>query len=156
MVKGGYPIVLTQVAGARVVVVGGGPVGQRKVRGLLVAGADVCLVSPTATPQLRAWAEAGRIAWIPRPYRREDLAGALLAFAATDQRRINAQVTVDAAAEGILCNVVDAPEEGDFHLPAVYRGDGVLITVSSGGKSAARSRQLRDRIAVWLQEEDLE
>ena len=153
MVKG-YPIVLTQVAGARAVVVGGGPVGERKVRGLLASGAAVCLVSPEATPALRAWVNAGRLEWRRRPYRPGDLAGAALAFAATDRRAVNAQVAADAGTEGILCNVADAPAEGDFHLPAVYRGDGLLVTVSSGGESADRSRRMRDRLAAWLKEEE--
>lgn len=154
MVKG-YSIVLTKIAGARAIVVGGGPVGERKVRGLLAARVAVCLVSPEATPALQNWAEVGRICWQRRPYRPEDLEGAVLAFAATNQREVNAQVAADAEARGILCNVADAPDEGDFHLPAVYRGDRLLLTVSSGGESPGRSRRLRDRIAAWLKEESV-
>lgn len=149
----GYPIVLTQIRGARAVVVGGGPVGERKVHGLLAVGADVLLVSPAATPALQARVEGGEIEWQRRPYRPGDLEGALLALAATNRRALNARVAAEAAARGILCNVADAPAEGDFHLPAVYRGDGLLVTVSSGGESAGRSRRMRDRIAAWLKEE---
>lgn len=146
----GYPIVLTSLAGALAVVVGGGPVGERKARGLLAAGARVRLVSPAATPQLRAWADAGRIAWLGRPYAPGDLAGAALAFAATDARAVNAQVARDAAAAGLLCNVADAPAEGSFHLPAVHRAGDLTVAVSSGGAAPARAVALRDAIARWL------
>ena len=148
--SGGYPVVLTQLRGAPVVVVGGGAVGERKARGLLAAGAAVRLISPAATAQILDWAAAGQIAWECREYAAGDLAGARLVFAATNQRAVNARVARDAAALGLLCNVADAPGEGSFHLPAVYRGDGVTIAVSTDGASPARAVALRDRIAAWL------
>lgn len=146
----GYPIVLTSLGGARAVVVGGGAVGERKARGLLAAGAAVRLISPAATEQLCAWAAAGRIGWERRGYAPGDLVGAVLVFAATDARAVNAQVAADAAALGLLCNVADAPDAGSFHLPAVYRGDGLTIAVSTDGASPSRAVALRDRIARWL------
>jgi len=144
-----YPIVLTNLAGAPVVVVGGGAVGERKVRGLLEVGAQVRLISPEATPRLQAWAAAGRIVWQPRAYVPGDLAGARLVFAATNQRQVNARVARDAALHGALCNVADAPEEGDFHLPALLRSEELTIAVSSGGAAPERAAALRDAIAAW-------
>ena len=146
-----YPIVLTNLSGAPVVVVGGGPVGERKVRGLLEAGARVRLISPEVSPQLRAWAAAGRIVWQPRAYAPGDLAGARLVFAATGEREVNARVARDAALHGALCNVADAPAEGDFHLPALHRSGEMTIAVSSGGAAPGRAAALRDAIAAWLE-----
>jgi cobalt-precorrin 5A hydrolase/precorrin-3B C17-methyltransferase len=145
-----YPITLTNLRDAPVVVVGGGAVGGRKVRGLLAAGAAVRLVSPAITPELRALADTGAIEWHARPYQQGDLAGARLAFIATNQRTVNAQVAGEAAALGLLCNVADDPQAGDFHLPAVHREPGLLVAVSTEGVSPARAKQLRDQIAAWL------
>lgn len=145
-----YPVVLTDLAGATAIVVGGGAVGERKVRGLLAAGAAVRLVSPAASPQLQAWAEAGQIRWERRPYAPGDLAGARLAFAASDLRAVNAQVACEAAERETLCNVADAPEEGSFHLPALHRGPDLTVAVSTGGAAPARAAALRDAIARWL------
>jgi len=145
-----YPITLTSLRGAPVVVAGGGAIGERKVRGLLAVGAAVRLISPVATEQLQAWAAMGLITWEQRGYAAGDLDGARLAFAATNQRAVNAQIARDAAALGLLCNVGDAPAEGSFHLPAVYRGDGVTIAVSTDGANPARAVALRDAIARWL------
>lgn len=145
-----YPITLTALAGARVVVVGGGSVAQRKVGGLLAVGAAVQLISPAATPELQALHRAGRIAWAARPYAAGDLAGARLVFAATNQRAVNAAIAQAAAAQGILCNVADAPAEGSFHLPALHRTATTTIAVSTGGSDPAGARRLRDQIARWL------
>jgi len=149
-----YPVVLTRLPGMPVVVVGGGVVGERKVRGLLVVGAAVRLVSPEATPQLQTWAAAGRLQWEPRRYQADDLDGAGLVFAATNEREMNAQVARDAARLGLLCNVADRPGEGNFFLPAVFRHGDLVIAVSTAGKSPAQARHMRDRLAKWLAAQD--
>jgi precorrin-2/cobalt-factor-2 C20-methyltransferase len=148
-----YPINLSQVAGRRVVVVGGGAVGERKVRGLLAAQAAIELISPAATPQLQAWAAAGTINWQRRAYQSGDLMNAMMVFAATDQRAVNAQVAREAAELSLLRNIADAPEEGDFYLPAVHRQAGVTVAVSTSGESPRRAAELRDRLAAWLGDE---
>jgi cobalt-precorrin 5A hydrolase / precorrin-3B C17-methyltransferase len=145
-----YPIILTNLRGALVVVVGGGAVGGRKLRGLLAVGAVVRLISPAVTPELRALATSGAIMWHARLYQPGDLAGARLVFAATNQRAVNAQVADDAAALGLLCNVADDPRAGDFHLPAVYREPELLVTVSTTGTNPSRAKRLRDQIVAWL------
>jgi four helix bundle protein len=147
-----YPITLTNLQDAPVVVVGGGSVGMRKVKGLLAVGAAVRLVSPMATEDLRNLGAAGRITWIPRDYAADDLGGARLVFAATNQRAVNAKIAGDAVARGILCNVADAPEEGSFHLPAVYRGAHATIAVSTSGVDPAGAKRLRDQIARWMEQ----
>mgnify|MGYP001026993493 CR=1 FL=1 len=145
-----YPIVLTRLEGATTVVVGGGLVGERKVSGLLAVGAMVRLISPEATRQLQHWADQGCIEWEKRGYQEGDLDQARLVFAATDHREVNVRVARDAARLGVLCNVVDNPADGDFHLPAVYRGEDTVIAVSTAGKSPTQARRLRDKIAEWL------
>ncbi|HEU5102232.1 MAG TPA: bifunctional precorrin-2 dehydrogenase/sirohydrochlorin ferrochelatase [Roseiflexaceae bacterium] len=145
-----YPISLTNLRGAPVVVVGGGAVAERKLRGLLEAGAAVRLISPALTLGLQALADSRVIEWLARPYQPGDLAGARLAFAATNQRAVNAQVAGDAEALGLLCNVADDPQSGSFHLPAVHRQPGLVVAVSTEGASPSRAKQVRDQIAAWL------
>jgi cobalt-precorrin 5A hydrolase/precorrin-3B C17-methyltransferase len=147
---GGYPITLTDLRGTLAAVVGGGLVGERKVRGLLAAGMMVRLVSPEATPQLQAWAESGQIQWLRRPYQPGDLAEAQLVFAATNQRTVNAQVAAAARQLGLLCNVADRPEAGSFHVPAVHRQPGLVVAVSTSGESPTQAKAVRDQISGWL------
>lgn len=149
-----YPIYLTHLSQLLAIVIGGGAVGERKVAGLLAAGARVRLISPQATTQLQAWAQAGQIEWLARAYQPGDLAEAFLVFAATNLRVINAQVAADAAHLTRLCNVADAPAEGAFHVPAVHRQAGLVIAVGSGGQSPRRTKQVRDQIAKWLADDE--
>ena len=145
-----YPITLTRLAESDVLVVGGGTVGERKIARLLEAGAQVRLVSPQATSTLRAWAGAGRIGWQARPYAAGDIGSALLVFAATDEREVNAAVAADAHAAGCLINVADAPGDGNFHVPAVPATEDAVVAVSTRAGDPRRAQRLRNRIAQAL------
>jgi cobalt-precorrin 5A hydrolase / precorrin-3B C17-methyltransferase len=76
-----------------------------------------------------------------------------LVFAATNQRAVNAQVAREAKNLGLLCNVADQPDEGNFHVPAVHRQPGLVVAVSSTGESPTRARNVRDQLAKWLKDE---
>jgi precorrin-2 dehydrogenase/sirohydrochlorin ferrochelatase len=133
-----YPIFM-DVSGSRCVVVGGGGVASRKVRGLLESGARVVVVSPEVSPEI----EAMDVTVEHRSYKPGDLAGAALAFAATDRREVNAAVAREAKENGIPVNVVDRPAEGDFALPSVLRRGGLQVAVSTGGASPTLARKIR-------------
>lgn len=148
-----YPITLNRLKDRPVVVVGGGPVGERKIKGLLAAEAQVTLISPESTTQCEAWAADGTIVWHKRPYQANDVAGALLSFAATDQREINEQVTRESQAMGILCNVADAPHTGDFVSPAVLRQDDLVIGVNNVNRNPKRAVAVRERIETLFDED---
>ncbi len=142
-----FPISLT-LTGRRIIVAGGGAVAERKVRALREAGADVNVISPVLSPELAALAAAGDITWTERLFAFGDCAGALLAFAATDDAGINAAVVVDARKHGALVNdAADAPR-GDFITPAVHRAGSLTVTVDSGGLSPSFTARIRDELAV--------
>src|SRR5262249_60618531 len=84
----GYAV--TRVAaGRRCVVVGAGRIAARKVDGLLAAGADVHVVAPHLGEQVRLWRDEGRVTAAERAFRPDDLDGAWLATAATDDHAVN-------------------------------------------------------------------
>lgn len=150
-----YPIYLTGLEHSLAVVVGGGPIGERKVRALLAGGANIRLIAPSATPQLLEWARSGEIEWLPRTYHVGDLDEAFLAFAATNQRSVNTQVASDARDLRILFNVADRAEEGNFHTPALYRKESIVIAVGSTGKNPRWVKQIRDSIAQLCENFDI-
>lgn len=142
-----YPVALS-LRGRRALIVGGGAVAERKVRGLLPAEAAVVVISPALTPPLAALAEVGAIAWEPRRYAPGDLAGAFLAFAASDDEATNAAVVAEARAAGILVNDASAAERGDFSTPAVHRSGPLTVTVDSAGLSPSFTKRVRDELAL--------
>src|SRR5690349_18274409 len=90
-----YPVGL-RLAGRRVVVLGGGQVAQRRLPALVSAGADITLISPSATPSVEAMATAGELRWERRRYRPGDLDGAWYALVATTDPAANAAASAEA------------------------------------------------------------
>jgi uroporphyrin-III C-methyltransferase / precorrin-2 dehydrogenase / sirohydrochlorin ferrochelatase len=137
-----------RLRGRRVLVVGGGAVATRRVPALLDAGADVLLVSPSATTGLEDLAAAGQIRWERRAYRDGDCAGAWLVCACTNRPEVN--VTVAAAAEELQtwCVRADDAEASAAWTPASGRADDVRIGVLSG--DPRHSAAIRDAIITGL------
>ena len=128
------------------VVFGGGAVAERKVVALLDARAVVTVVSPVLSAALERLASIGRIAHVPRRYVAGDLAGATLAFAATDDGSVNADVAHEGRVRGVWVNAADDPAHCDAILPAVFHRGAVTVAVSTGGASPALASAVRQRL----------
>lgn len=137
-----FPICL-DLAGRPCVVVGGGRVAERKIRGLLDCGATVTVISPELTPGLHGLAQDGGITWRQQCYAEGDLAGAFMVISATDDRPTQEKVYEEAQQRSLLLNVADVPELCNFILPAVVRRGELIVAVSTGGRSPALARRLR-------------
>lgn len=135
------------VAGRRVLCVGGGEVAAAKLTGFLDAGAAVDVVAPEAVPAIVEAAAAGRLRWQQRRYRPSDLDGALLVLAATADPDLNAAVAADADAVGTLCIRVDAGGDGSAALLAAVQRGPLALAVSTGGAAPALARRLRRELA---------
>lgn len=144
-----YPAFL-DLRGRRCVVVGGGAVAERKLRPLVGCGAMVSVIAPRWTDGIGVIAASGACRLVEREYRADDLERAFLAIAATDSAALNARVLADARAFGTLTNVVDDPGAGDFMVPATVRRGEVTLAVSTGGRSPAYARYLREQLEDWL------
>ena len=140
-----YPIFL-RVTGRACLVIGGGTVGAGKVASLLGAGAAVTVVSPTLAPALAARVAAGAVRHHARAYRTGDLDGFLLAYAATRDAGLHEQIARDAAAAGVLLNVVDVPHLCSFIVPSVMQQGDLVIAVSTGGASPVLARRIRQSL----------
>jgi precorrin-2 dehydrogenase/sirohydrochlorin ferrochelatase len=137
-----YPINL-DIKNRKCLVVGGGAVGTRKVDTLLQCGADVTVISPQATDELSALAEAGKITLQKRKYSSADLEGIFLVIGATDDETLNQQISADAQSRNLLCNIADRPAVCNFILPSIVQRGDLVITISTSGKSPALAKKLR-------------
>lgn len=139
-----YLPVNLDVAGRRVLVVGGGRVAARKIKALRDCGAEVTVVSPRFCSGVARMKGVRRIR---RSYRRTDLRGAALVVSAAGPQTVNRRVWEDACAAGVPVNVVDQPALCTFTMPAVLKRGDLVITVSTGGGSPALSARVRELLA---------
>lgn len=127
-------------------VIGGGPVAERKTLALLEAGAAVTLVSPELTSALRELAGSSKISHRAKLFEERDLSNIFLAVAATNSPEVNSHAAKICKGKNILVNVAVPPEESTFIVPsAIERGD-LVIAVSTSGASPALSRKIRKRL----------
>lgn len=145
----GYPVAL-DLTGRPCLVVGGGAIAQRKVAGLIQAGARVTVVSPSLAPPLLQLAAEAPLRWKPREYEAGDAAGFTLVMVATDDRAVNAAVAAECRERGVWVNCADDPERCDFILPSVLRRGAVTVAVSTGGRSPTLARLLREELDALL------
>ena len=139
-----YPLNV-DLSGRSLILVGGGRVAERKVRGILSAGTEtsICVIAPKITTVLQEHAAAGRLCWKQTCYADGMLEGAFLVYAATDLREVNAAVAAEAKRRGIPVNVIDDPAASTFQVPASIRRGELILSVSTAGGSPALSRAIR-------------
>ena len=144
-----YPAFL-DLKDKKAVVIGGGKVAERKVRGLIKAGACVKVVSPSVTAGLERLIDKGKISHVRRNYKKGDLKGAFIVIAGTSSGETNKKVALDA---GCLVNVIDSPSDGDFIVPSVVKRGPLTVAVSTEGASPAVSRAIRKEIEKYYDKE---
>ena len=139
-----YPVFL-DLRGRRVVVIGGGAMGEEKVTRLLPYEAKVVVVSPDVTDEVSELADDGKIEWVRRPYRRGDLDGAFIAIVAdTSDDAVNQAVSEEARERNVPLNVADVTELCTWITPSVARRGEVIVATSTGGASPALARRFRE------------
>ena len=144
-----FPIFL-QMTGRRCLVIGGGAVAERKIAGLLEAGAMVSVISPDIIESIARWSKQNSINFIARRYRLGDLAGYELVFVATDDAEVNAAAFNEGRERGVWVNAADDPAHCDFLLPSLLRRGDLTVAVSSGGNSPALARTIREELEFYF------
>lgn len=139
-----FPI-LINIENQRCVVVGGGRVAERKIKTLLKYGAQITVISPEITENIKKLIEKGKIKHVKRRYRKEDVKKAVLVVSATSDSKINAQIAKEAE---FLINTVEGKNETKgikYIVPAIFeRGD---LTIAVSTEFPALSKIIRNEIA---------
>ncbi|MFA7349657.1 MAG: siroheme synthase CysG [Methylotenera sp.] len=132
------------------VVIGGGDVATRKVNMLLKADADVTIVSPSLVEAIQVLLDDGKVKVVKADYEKNQLIGACLVIAATDNQAVNKEVSRDAQALNIPVNVVDSPALCTFTMGSIIERSPVVIAVSSEGNAPVLARYIRTKIETML------
>ena len=148
------------LAGRRVLLVGGGPVAAAKLQQLLAAGADVHVVAPAVVEEIERTAASCGVVIAIRPFVPEDLDTAWLVVAAATPD-VNREVAAAAEARRIFVNAVDDPANASAFLSGVIRREGVTLAISTSGDAPALTALIRQgfdellprrELAQWVRE----
>src|SRR5712692_11493728 len=113
-------------------------------------GARVTVVAPQLTEQIVQWAEAGKLKIKRKEYDEGDLDGASIVIASTDDACINGRIARDCRRRKIPVNVVDVTHLCEFIVPAIVEQGSIQLAVSTGGKSPALARTLKEELQKFV------
>ncbi|MEG0549572.1 MAG: bifunctional precorrin-2 dehydrogenase/sirohydrochlorin ferrochelatase [Vagococcus sp.] len=140
-----YPITLN-LKNKEVLIIGGGKIAARKVRGLLKEDAKVKIISPTLYSSI----SKESVEWLEKIYETGDIIGnESLIFACTDNNELNEQIRKDAHSSQMV-NVVSNKKVSDFYNMSMIKYKGVNIGISTEGASPMIAKQTRVELEEWL------
>jgi len=140
-----FPVNLN-LHGRPVLVVGGGRIAFRKVEQLLMADAEVTVLSPMFVDEFHSLP----VTLVQREYASGDIDAFRLVITATGNTPVNQQIFDECEAKGIWINSADDPDRCAFTLPAALRRGDLMVTVSTGGASPALASWLRSHLELSI------
>lgn len=141
-----YPINL-ELQGRRAVVIGEFAVRERKHQGLLAAGAEVTIIAEEPSIILDALETEGRTKVVRRGYEKGDLVGAFVAVVSSDDANERGAIWLESRVEHVLLNTMDDIPHCDWAAPALVRRGDLIIAISTGGRSPALAKRLREDLS---------
>lgn len=145
-----FPMFL-QMAGRRVVILGGGEQAAQKTRLMLKTEAEIVIYAPALDAELLALANAGKIRHETGPITANCFAGTALVFVATGCPGSDAALHAVAKAGGATVNVVDQPHLCDAITPSIVDRDPVVVAIGTEGTAPVLARQIKTQIEQTLE-----
>ena len=127
-----YFPMFVQLKNKKCLVIGGGRIALRKIEVLKDFEADVTVIAPEMIPQIR---QIDKIRRIFRTFMEEDFKEAELVVAATNDPKVNSEISKICMQKKIPVNAVDQKEDCSFIFPSYVKEGEVVAAFSSGGQS---------------------
>lgn len=145
--------VYVNLAGKKILVVGGGTIALRRIRTLQSFGPKLCCISRTVSEELKTLALTGSFSVLERDFQDADISGQEMVLACTGDPEVNHRIVRLCREAGIPVNNCADQTECDFYFPAVIRTeDDVVIGVNAGGRDHRLVRRIREKIQAFLEE----
>ena len=137
----------------RFLIIGGGRIAKQKLSVLLRFTDRITLVAEDFAPEvegLKGAEESSGPVLLRKHFTPEDLDLGDYIVAATSDRALNEEISRLAREKGKPVNVVDDAELCTFFFPALIRKGGLVVGVSTSGKSPAYAGHLRREIEALV------
>ena len=135
---------------ARIVVAGGGGAAEAKLRTLLRTEARITVFATEAGAEVERWAGDGQLELVDRDLAEEDLEGATLVYAATEDEGMDARIAGWARARSLPVNAADQKDRCSFITPALVDRAPVLLSIGTEGTSPGLARALKADLEARL------
>ena len=144
-----FPLFIDTV-NLNVLLVGAGDVASRKLALLTRTEANIHVIAPEINPEVRGYADAGRILISERNVVHADIQNYDLVYLATANDSLNAELATLATARGIWVNAVDNPAFCRFITPSIVDRGRLVVAISTAGAAPVFARTIRSRLEASL------
>lgn len=142
----GYFPFFMDIRNKKTVVIGAGKIASRRIETLTQFCADILVVAPDISDRVQSMAEEGLVTVRKKAYDREDLFGADLVLAATNDPKLNGEIHSVCKCLGIWVNVCSDQKKCDFQFPGIVKQDEVVIGINAAGTDHAKVKKIRECI----------
>lgn len=146
MEKNYLPIALN-IAGEKILIIGGGQSAWSKIKILKRFDADVEVIALKVCDEIK---NSG-VPYTVKAYEKSDLKGFLMFYSCTNNPELDAHIARDGKEVGILVNIHDQPALCQFVSPAIYQNGDIRVAVSSNAKDVYASIRIRNEIKEFLE-----
>ena len=130
----GYFPFFVDLSGRKCLIVGGGTIALRKAQSVLEYGAVVKVVAPCICDGFEKLKERYKeaVELFEREFEKKDIEDKFFVVAATDDEKINKEVSEICFRKNTLVNTVDRKEYCNFYFPSIIKDGDIVVGVSSG------------------------
>lgn len=130
----------------QVVVVGAGTIAKRRIRSLTEFTNHLTVIAPEVNRELLDMEEAGLLNIKKKKYECNDIYGADLVIAATNDHQTNSDIYNVCRCMGITVNVCSDKNRCDFYFPGIARFENVVVGVSASGSNQRKAKEILNKI----------
>ncbi|MBS5079574.1 MAG: bifunctional precorrin-2 dehydrogenase/sirohydrochlorin ferrochelatase [Clostridiales bacterium] len=134
----------------KVVVVGAGTIAKRRIRSLIEFTNHLVVIAPEVNPELQELEHNGVIGILRKNYEREDIYGADIVIAATNDHKTNDDIYSVCKCMGITVNVCSDKNKCDFYFPGIARKEQIVVGVTATGTDHRKAKDVVEKVRQIL------
>jgi len=135
-----------------ILVVGAGKIAMRRIQTMADFAGSVTVIAPDIHPVIREIARnASNVNIICRAFVQDDINGADIVFAATNDPDLNGMIARICHERGIPVNAAHNQDLCDFYFPGLVKRDPLVIGVTACGRDHAEAKEMTSKIRELLE-----
>lgn len=146
-----------KLEGKKVLILGGGIVGERKAKKFLESNSKITIASKDFTKNLRYLSQKNKIQLINTKKQSIDslISNSDFVIAATDDENYNEKIVLKSKNKNIFVSSVDNPSISDFIMPFTKHFGDIIVGIGTGGKSPMMAKLIGERLKNHITSEDI-
>jgi len=146
-----FPLFLN-VSGVRFLIIGAGRIALAKLETITEFTDKITVVAKEISPEVAEFMAKHKIEFVQNTYEKKHLKGYDVIVAATNDNKVNHQISIDAKQEKKFINAVDDPKNSDFIFGANIKRGEVILSIATTGVSPVLARLLKQKLQNLLPE----